>query len=267
MSASAFTSFAYGQPSVSVEKDWITSLRSFTLPVSTRARRHLVNVYSTLLLTVACAAVGSMAHLRYHIGGMVTHLASVLLALAITVMTSSSSPYQQPSSSSWIKGVPNSLLMLCALGFVQGASIGPLIEMAVYLDSSLIVTAFVLTANVFLCFTLTALYVPKRTVMALSSILSQTLTFLVWVSLLSLFFPTVWGYSLQLYVGLLLFSGYVLVDTNTIIDAAERGDADAVRDAMRLFTNLVAIFVRILIILMQNSKKDDGDRRRKTVRR
>jgi len=267
MSASAFSSFAYGNPSASGsdDKDLWSSLSSFTLPVSTRARRHLVNVYSTLLLTVAFAAVGSIAHLRYHIGGLLTHLASFVLVLAIAAATSSSSP--SSPSSSWIKGVPNSLVLLCAFGFVQGASIGPLIEMAVYVDPTLLVTAFVLTANVFLCFTLTALYVPKRTTMALASILSSTLSFLFILSLLSLVFPTVWAYKLQLYLGLALFSGYIVLDTNTIIDGAERGGADAVRDAMRLFTNLVAVFVRILIILMQNSKKDEGDRRRKTVRR
>ena len=266
MSANAFTSYAYGRPSFSSppEKDFFSSLSGFTLPVSLRARQHLVKVYSTLFVTVACAAVGCLAHLRFGIGGALTHIASVLLLIALAAATHGGSP----SPSTWLKGVQNSQLLLCAFGFTQGASIGPLVQLALYLDPALLLTAFVLTANIFLCFSLTALYVPKRSTLALAAILSSSLSFLCVLSLLSLFWPTVWAFKLQLYLGLLVFCGLIIVDTNSIIDSAERGEADCVRDALRLFTNVVAIFVRVLIILMENSRREDNnDRRRKTVRR
>jgi len=264
MSASPFTS--YGNPSASSppEKDFFSTLSSFTLPISTRARSHLVKVYSTLFLTLAFAALGSIAHLQYGIGGSLTHIASFILIIAITAATNQ--PF--PSSSSWIKGVPNALVLLCAFGFTQGASIGPLVQLAMYVDPSLLVTAFVLTANIFLCFTLTALFIPKRSTLALASVLSSSLSFLCILSLLSLFYPTLWAYKLHLYLGLLVFSLYIVVDTNAVIDGAERGDADSVRDALKMFTNVVAVFVRILIVLMENSRREgDGDRRRKSVRR
>ena len=71
------------------------------------------------------------------------------------------------------------------------------------------------------------------------------------------------------YVGLAVFCGYIVCDTQSIIDRADQsyGQAPSVtHDAMRLFTNLVAIFVRILIILIQNSGKKDeqNNNRRKT---
>jgi FtsH-binding integral membrane protein len=250
------------------EKDLFSHLSNFTLPISTRARQHLTKVYSTLLLTITCAALGSFFHLHYHIGGTLTHLLSFILLMSIGA---TSVAHPSPSSSQYIKGLPNSLLLLAAYGFCQGASLGPLIEMAVYIDPSLIITAFVLTANIFFCFTLTSLFIPRRSLMALASLLSSSLTFLVCLSLLSIFFPTVWAYKVQLYLGLVTFCGYIIVDTQSIIDGAEKGGADYVKDGLRLFTNVVAIFVRLLIVLMEQAAKGerDGDRKKRgaTVRR
>ena len=265
-------SFFGGQPSDAVpEKDLFSSLANITLPVSDRARRHLVRVYRLLAITIAVAAVGCLAHLRYNIGGNLTHLLSFGLAVAIA----STSFSDAPPASTWLKGVENSHVLLAAFGFCQGASTGPLVQLALYVDPSLLLTALLLTANTFVCFSLTALFVPRRSLMALAGFLSSSLTFLFWLSLLSMFFPTVWAFKLQLYLGLAVFCGYVVVDTQQIIDRADQsyGRAPSVtQDAMRLFTNLIAIFVRILIILIQNSgkqqqEKNENRRKSNTVRR
>ena len=251
------------------EKDLLSSLANITLPVSNRARQHLVRVYRLLAVTIACAALGCLVHLRYQIGGGLTHLLSIGLSIAIAATSFSDAP----PTSTWVKGVENSHVLLAAFGFCTGASIGPLVQLALFVDPSLILTALLLTANTFVCFSLTALFVPRRSLMALSGFLSSSLTFLFWLSLLSMFYPTVWAFKLQLYLGLAVFCGYVVVDTQQIIDRADQsyGRAPSItQDAMRLFTNLVAIFVRILIILIQNSSKQEkNENRRKsnTVRR
>lgn len=55
---------------------------------------------------------------------------------------------------------------------------------------------------------------------------------------------------LQLYFGLLLFVGYIIVDTQEIVERAHLGDLDYVKHALTLFTDLVAVFVRILVIMV-----------------
>ena len=56
--------------------------------------------------------------------------------------------------------------------------------------------------------------------------------------------------SLQLYFGLLVFVGYIVVDTQEIIEKAHFGDLDYVKHALTLFTDFAAVFVRILIIMV-----------------
>ena len=61
----------------------------------------------------------------------------------------------------------------------------------------------------------------------------------------------------QIYFGLLVFVGYMVVDTQDIIEKAHLGDLDYVKHALTLFTDFVAVFVRILIIMVSQARIPD----------
>jgi len=54
-----------------------------------------------------------------------------------------------------------------------------------------------------------------------------------------------------------MFCGYILFDTQMIIEKVSNGDNDYVWHSVELFIDFIAIFVRIVIILleMSDSKK------------
>ncbi|KAG8476846.1 hypothetical protein CXB51_030431 [Gossypium anomalum] len=58
-----------------------------------------------------------------------------------------------------------------------------------------------------------------------------------------------------IYLGLLVFVGYMIVDTQDIIEKAHLGDLDYVKHSLTLFTDFVAVFVRILIIMLRRARK------------
>lgn len=57
-------------------------------------------------------------------------------------------------------------------------------------------------------------------------------------------------HSQQLYFGLMIFLGYVVFDTQSIIESAHHGDLDYVKHSLVLFVDFVGILVRILIIMV-----------------
>lgn len=49
-----------------------------------------------------------------------------------------------------------------------------------------------------------------------------------------------------------MFLGYMVVDTQEIIEKAHYGDLDYIKHALTLFTDFAAVFVRLLIIMVSS---------------
>ncbi len=73
--------------------------------------------------------------------------------------------------------------------------------------------------------------------------------------------------QMEVYIGLLVFAGYVLFDTQVIVERASAGDFDSVKHAMDLFVDFFSIVVRLMVILMnkeqQRKEREERERRRK----
>jgi len=237
----------------SVFEDSADILSSWSTPFTPRLQRHLYNVYGALCLTTLMAAVGAYAHVLFNIGGLMTHIASIALIALITFDRYKVSEERR-------------LGYLVTLGLTQGASIGPLIQLALRVDSSAIAIALLLTANVFVCLTATAFYSSRRSVLLLGSILSTALSMLLWISLISLFVPSMLGHAVLIYGGLMVFCGYLLYDTQMILEKGGDDTQSYVDDALTLFIDAIGIFVRLLIILLESSSKDVSIRGRRRSR-
>ena len=55
----------------------------------------------------------------------------------------------------------------------------------------------------------------------------------------------------HLYIGLAIFCGFIMFDTQVIIRKARMGDKDFIAHSLELFIDFIQIFRKVLIILMQ----------------
>ncbi|XP_020217131.1 bax inhibitor 1 [Cajanus cajan] len=208
--------------------------------ISPLVQNHLKQVYFTLSFAVLAAAVGAYLHVLFNIGGFLTTVACVGTSLWLL----STPPFEERKRVT--------LLMLSSL--FQGASIGPLIDLAVKIDPSLIFSTFVGTSLAFACFSGAALVARRREYLYLGGLVSSGLSILLWLHFASsIFGGSTALFKFELYFGLLVFVGYIVVDTQEIVERAHFGDLDYVKHALTLFTDLIAVFVRILVIMLKNS--------------
>ncbi|CAM6082607.1 unnamed protein product [Calypogeia fissa] len=218
--------------------------------LNTRVQLHLRKVYSTLCVAILVAAVGVYAHILTHLGGLLTTFGFI----GVTMWLLSTPPYED--------GKRYKLLMGAA--FLEGASLGTLIEYVINQDPSIAVTALLGTMAIFASFSGAAVFAKRREYLFLGGILSS----LVSTMLMLRFGSYIFGgssamFNVELYGGLLLFVGYVLFDTQLIIERADKGDEDYIKHSLDLFMDFVSIFVRVLIILSKNSSQKTREERKK----
>lgn len=219
------------------------------------------------------------------------HVQKVYKALATTVLTAGVAGYYNASS-----GFGNQLnqggmifyLMIANLlwlafdsdatrrwwalhlfGMLQGIGLGPLLDVTFRIDPQLPLLAFVLTFVVFASFSIAAMYARRRSYLYLGSILGSYTLFMLFAQIANWFLGgslSQYIFRIELYIGLGVFCAYVIYDTQLIIEnahmASRMGKVDesqVITDALELFIDFVAIFIRILIILAENRKKDEDD--------
>jgi len=217
--------------------------------IDDNVRQHLAKVYSTLGMTLGAAAIGAIAHLYLQTGVLLPSLACVGLMIYLAV-DRQKQEYRRR------------LAVIAGFGFFKGMSLGPLMNHTLHVDPSIIITAFLATTTIFACFTVSALMAKRRSYLYLGGVLSSALSALFMLTVLSMFINNPLVRSVHLYLGLFMFCGYILLDTQVIVEKVTLGDTDFVWHAVELFIDFVAIFVRIVIILLEFS----GDGKKKKER-
>ncbi|RUS26464.1 inhibitor of apoptosis-promoting Bax1-domain-containing protein [Jimgerdemannia flammicorona] len=130
-------------------------------------------------------------------------------------------------------------------------------------SGSTVLLALTSSVLIFACFTVCAVLAERRTMIYLGALLSSAVSLLFWTSLANSFIGSRMLWSAELYVGLLVFAAYIIFDTQLIVEKASLGNLDVAGHCVELFVDLVAIFVRILIII---SKSRDDEKRKERER-
>jgi len=219
--------------------------------ISPAVQSHLKHVYLTLCSALAFSALGAYLHIALNIGGTLTTI-GCLAAIAFLISLPASQHQER-----------NRFALLMSAALLQGASVGPLVDLVLHLDPRILVTAFVGTAIAFGCFSAAAIIAKRREYLYLGGLLSSALSILLWLQFAASIFGHYY-FTFELYFGLLVFLGYMVFDTQKIIERAHHGDMDYIKHALTLFTDFVAVLVRVLVIMLKNAQeKSQEDKKRK----
>lgn len=192
-------------------------------------------------MSTMAAAIGSAVHLYTNIQAGFLSAIGALVFFFLLMST--------PDDNG--KGLTTRVGYLLGFTFLTGVGLGPLLEHVILVDPSIIVTAFVATSAVFMCFSICAMLSERGKWLYLGGTLMSLLTTLMVLSFANLFFGAAWIHQTQLYLGLVAMCGFVLYDTQVIIEKRRMGSKDFVAHSLDLFVDFIGIFRRLLIILTQ----------------
>lgn len=216
-------------------------------------QKHLRKVYHELFFACLAASVGAGVQLYT---GFFNQLLSSVLIFGSLMYFMSLAPHH-----------PRRRQAFLTIAFAKGMAIGPLLALAFRVNPVIPMMACLGTTTIFASLSISALFSRRKTYLYLGGFLSSAVSMLALFSLIGLFVPKVQEsdvlMGLQLYGGLLVFSGYVLYDTSLIIEKAHAGERDSLKHALDLFINMMAIFVRVIIILIRNKESREREERRK----
>ncbi|XP_040197143.1 bax inhibitor 1 [Rana temporaria] len=219
--------------------------------ISPSTRQHLKQVYASFALSLLVAAAGAYVNVvfRFLQGSFMSFAGSLGMML-------------------WLMMTPHSretekkrLGILAGFAFFSGIGLGPALNLCLAVDPSIIPTAFLATAVIFTCFSLSALYAQRRTYLYLGGVLMSVMSLLLLSGLVNIFIGSTILLKFHLYVGLLVMCGFVLFDTQLIIEKVEHGDKDYVWHCVDLFLDFIAIFRKIMVILAMNEKEKKKERK------
>jgi FtsH-binding integral membrane protein len=223
-------------------------INSFTNRLEPSVRQHLKNVYGAVALSMVSAATGAYIHMFTELfqASLLSTFGALGLLIALGVTPDNG------------KNQKLRLGYLLGFAFLSGLGLGPLLEIVVSIDPSIIITAFVGAAVVFVSFSISALYAPRGQWLYLGGTLISLSNVAILLLLSNIFLRSVLIYQVQLYLGLFLMCSFIIFDTQLIVEKFHMGNKDFIAHGLDLFIDFFRVFrylVEILTIKEQNNRK------------
>jgi FtsH-binding integral membrane protein len=229
-----------------------TFVRSFSNTLNEPVRQHLKNVYGCLSLSTVSAAVGAYVHMHTQLlqASLLTTIGS--FGLLIALMSTPDNGKNQKLRLGYL---------LC-FAFLSGLGMGPLLELVISIDPSIVVTALVGTALIFVSFSISALLAKRGRWLYLGGTVMSMLNVMLLFSLLNLFLRSSLISQAQIYLGFFMVCGFIIYDTQLIIEKYHAGSRDFIMHSLDLFIDFAALFRDLLLILTQKELSKDSRKRK-----
>uniref|UniRef100_T1DEV9 Putative bax inhibitor n=1 Tax=Psorophora albipes TaxID=869069 RepID=T1DEV9_9DIPT len=237
--ATSFTNFSYER-----------FMRNMGTNLEPSVRHHLAKVYACLTATCAAATAGAFIHLSgIWEAGMLSGLISLGLVLGLIFTPDNG------------KNFNTRLALLLGFGAFTGHSMGLLLAFVIAVNPAIVVTALIGTTTMFCALSASAVLAKRGSYLFLGGFLMSILSVMALMSLGNLLFRSYIVSEVNLYIGLVAMAGFILFDTQMIMEKHRMGSNDCIAHSLDLFYDVVSIFRRLLIILTQ--KEQNNERRKK----
>lgn len=229
---SSFSSGGQQQPTA-----YQGSTESTADAMTPHVRAHLARVYSLVAAGVGVAGAGSALMMLTPLGRTVPWFVPMFGGFIPLLWLMWAPP----------RSVEARMALFFSFAFLEGMTLAPLVKATMI--KGVLGTSLVLTGCIFVGFSAAAYLSPRASMLKFQGPLYGMLIGMVAISLLNLIYPTAFAHSIVLYGGLALFSMFIAVDTQAMVERARCGGSDHVQDAVQMFLNVVNVFVRIAQIM------------------
>ncbi|KAH7846731.1 hypothetical protein Vadar_017437 [Vaccinium darrowii] len=207
-------------------------------------------VYLLQCCALIASAVGAYLHILWDIG--MTYPTSIA-AMGCMLQIIALPPYEKQKR----------VALWMATGFLYGATFCLFVDKGTEIDPSILVIAFLGCALAFGCFLGAATLARRREYLYLGGLLSSLLSLIFWLHYASSFLGgSAAVFKLNLYFGFLMLVGYIVLDTQGLIEKVHRGDLDYVKHAMALSTDGIGVFIEVPYIMLKNFQKDKENKKK-----
>jgi Bax inhibitor 1 len=233
--------------------DWNAFSSSLALPLSPQIQSHLLKVYSQLAQMLMISSLACYFQI-YHNSFILQTLSSwsFIGALGCLLAFHFTDELATPTRS-------KSLLYGFAL--FKGLALGPIIEISVGINPTILVTALVSTSLLFGSLSLAVWFSPRPSQIYVTGLLASALSITFWLSIVNWFLKSSVLFEIELWLGLGLFAMYVVYDTQMIIQKCQQGQKQVLKHAMELYIDFVSLFVRIMVLLMKKEERKERKKR------
>lgn len=223
-----------------------TFLRTLNMKLEPPLQAHMKNVYSCVALSTLAAALGAFVHVFTKIfsGGLLSAFGSMACMLALMATGDDG------------KNTMKRLGLLLGFAFLSGLGLGPLLEIVIMVDPAIIPTAFLSTCLIFTCFSLASIFGDQRRFIYLGGILMSLLSIITLGGLLNIFMGSYILFKGYLYIGFLVMCGFVVYDTQVILEKRRNGEKDYIWHSICLFIDLIQIFRHLLVFLLDRENNN-----------
>lgn len=118
-------------------------------------------------------------------------------------------------------------------------------------DFTILCKMIIGTTVVFVSFSISALLAERGRWLYLGGTLMSMLNIMILFSFANLFLRSTFIYQAHLYLGLFVICGFVIYDTQLIIEKHHMGSRDFIMHSLDLFIDFVGVFRHLLVILTQ----------------